>query len=412
MKMKKILLVILPLSIVLSFVSCDQRGLGFGSLVENILAAPSEAMKSDRDYIAGNTWSAMQERTEEARALRGSGSGSGSECVVRIPPTATAAASTLASTLTAVRDSFCTCKAWGTCSQDNCTCNQLCPDTFDILDRGGQENVTSAANTFEFRNWGTDFNREGVSHMTGGFCWGIAALEQRFNRLAFFDPTVPKPFPSDPTRRLEAYEEIIWGIRHNEVREIPGFPNLREFSKDAEVQDLLQNASAEMWGEYAVGTQGTGIILSSTPIVNPATQALIADLEYRIQNHQAPNIVFNKKDCSASCAHVVQVYDVRTHASGAKYFCIRDSNFPGEDQTDCQSKMTVYADPDPGHIYYNRLGDNARLGQVEITHNENSDTVAQINSLRNKCERDKNCNASVRRLPARRPPEPRSNIPI
>jgi biopolymer transport protein ExbD len=377
--MSRLLLLALQLTILISFSSCNQIAMGIGHAIVNLIMAPFVGIGN---VISEVQWGNMQERIIAAKVARAAtGFGDGASCVVATP---TDLATALAGDLTGVRNNLCTCKVWGTCSKKNCPCDQLCPDTFEMLDRDGDENKISKENTFIFRNRAEDF--AGVHTMAGGFCWGIQVLEQRFNRMAFFHPSQPKAFPADRDARIAAYRDVIARIENNQVGNIPGFANLREFSEDPEVRDILLDRSGEMWAHHAMGVQGLRIIASSTPIEDPESKLLIDDLEYRVRNHQTPTIVLNKEG-EASYAHVVEVMDVRRDANGHRYLCIKDSNYSGESQTKCESKMEVNTE---GNLTYNQWGDH-KLGQVEITNHENSDVVAQVNALRNKCEAEKDC---------------------
>jgi hypothetical protein len=279
----------------------------------------------------------------------------------------------------------CTCRAWGSCSRESCSCSKLCPRTFDILDRGGQETSTSLFNRLYQKNSRNDFPGK-----TNGYCWGLATLTQKFNRLAFFKQDQPKKFEGEEYRdlRINEYKKIINRIINNKTAEIYGFSNLYEFTRDPEVGDLIREAVPEIWAENAVSWQGLSLFLSHDQMDLSDSNELFEDLKYRVHNHQAPTIVFSPADDGGS-SHVVQVVDVRTDST-KKIVCLSDLNFPAEnDSNSCVNHLILYPD---GAWSYKVLGYEEELSKVKITHNENRDVVQQVESLVKKCQKEKNCN--------------------
>lgn len=281
-----------------------------------------------------------------------------------------------------IKDKICSCKAWGTCDKNSCSCNTLCPANFKIFDRPG--NSDSKENSLSFTNGDSEFYRRDSTYT--GYCWGHALVTQRFNRLASFKPEYNKKFQGVDfeSERLREYKGIISKLNNNEPVDIPGFKNLQEFSSDPEVKNLLMDSVKDVWQENAMSAQGISMVTGSDSQGAEYYNKLFDDIEYRVNNHQSPAIVFNEVD-NATKAHTVLVSGSGKLASGQRYLCIRDNNRPPEESLNCKKKMILR---DDGMLLYVGFGE---VGKMKLTHGENANTVEQVTNLKEKCLGDKNC---------------------
>ncbi len=285
-----------------------------------------------------------------------------------------------------IKDQLCSCQAWGTCDNLSCSCDSLCPNNFEILNRTGNALNDDTENSLSITNNDIEFYHEYTDY--SGFCWGHAIVTQRFNRLAKFEPNLPLPFASEEydSDRINEYRKIIEKINNNEPVDIPGFKNLYEFSSDPEVKALLRESVKDNWAANAMSAQGLSIVASGTPQGGDYYTNLFNDLEFRLKHNQTPLIIFNDKNQS-TYAHAVLVSGQGTDSDGNRFLCIRDNNYMPDSNTFCKSKMILSVN---GIITYDRWS-RREIGQVKLSYNENSNTVEQVKNLRTKCLGDKNC---------------------
>jgi hypothetical protein len=286
------------------------------------------------------------------------------------------------SNISKIKDNLCSCKAWGTCDKKSCSCNVLCPDNFKIFDRPG--NSDSIGNSLAFTNMDDAFYAKDSFY--SGYCWGHALVTQRFNRLASFEANLPKKFVGidHELERLREYKGIIAKLNNNEPVDIPGFKNLKEFSSDPEVKNLLMDSVKDQWQENAMSSQGISMVTGSDSQGAEYYNKVFDDIEYRINNHQSPAIVFNEED-NATKAHTVLVSGSGRMSTGERYLCLRDNNIEPLYLQDCKRKMILNKD---GTMNYPGFG---KVGKLKVTHGENANTVEQVNNLKVKCLGDKEC---------------------
>lgn len=303
--------------------------------------------------------------------------------------------------MTNIKDQLCTCVAWGTCDARSCSCDNLCPNDFKIFKKNAE--MDAPEDTLSFTNFNNKFS-DGATYK--GYCWGIALLTQRFNRLAEFSPKSPKQFQGtgQDSTRLRYYKGLIDRINNNEIISIPGFANLKEFSEDPEVKDLLENSVKDLWSENAMSSQGLDMVVSSkTPAKNELNK-MFDDIEFRLKNNMSPAIVYNLKDDKTD-AHVLQVSGSGVRAeTGERYLCLRDNTFVAATSQNCNIKMLIQADG----TLVRELGGNKLInsvtkkpvlpivvGKIELAHSENTNTMEQITNLHDKCKKDKNCTSKM-----------------
>ncbi len=287
-----------------------------------------------------------------------------------------------------IKDKICSCQAWGTCDNKSCNCESLCPKNFEIFNRSGTATSDNADDSLSFTNSDDDFYKKYSDY--NGFCWGHAIVTQRFNRLAKFYPASPKFSMDDDLVRRRELVGIIERLDNNEPVDIPGYKNLKEFSNDPEVKELLEENVKKNWAKNAMSSQGLSIISSGEPQGSDYYNKLFDDMQFRLDNHQMPAIVFNDRD-NSSDAHTVLVSGSGKNPDGQRYLCIRDNNYTPEKSYDCKNKMLLGSD---GTISYNGWA-KKRIGKVELSYTENSNALEQIKNLRDKCRREKNCDAKA-----------------
>jgi hypothetical protein len=284
-----------------------------------------------------------------------------------------------------IKENICSCKTWGTCNNGSCDCEVLCPKDFKIFDRPHDGDLDSPENSLSFTNGDKSFFKKDKNYT--GFCWGHAVVTQRFNRLANFNISSPKKFISvgESSQRLHEYKLIIAKLNNNEPVDIPGFKNLKEFSSDPEVKELLEDSVKEIWAQNAMSVQGLSMLTGSAPESEEYNKKLFDDLEFRLKHNQSPVIVFNKMG-DATFAHVVLVSGSGAFSSGERYICIRDNAALPEQSSNCQNLMIITKD---GTITY--TGWLNRIGKIKLSFTENSNTLEQMNNLRAKCLGDRKC---------------------
>ncbi len=160
--------------------SCNQNGLGVVTAARNFITSPIRAINgaiSDNRYreIAGASGGGSVVTLDESRLCREANGG-----VMDIDP--------YEGLMRATRDNICTCRAWGTCRKNLCSCEELCPSGFDIFRKpplnNSTEDLSSREHSLSFRNM--ESMRLADIEGTQGYCWGHASLTSKFNRLGFF----------------------------------------------------------------------------------------------------------------------------------------------------------------------------------------------------------------------------------
>jgi hypothetical protein len=283
-----------------------------------------------------------------------------------------------------IKDNMCSCKAWGTCDNKSCQCEQLCPKNFEIFEYTKNATNDDRDNSLSFTNGDEMFYTNDPHY--NGYCWGYAVVTQRFNRLAKFNPSKSKFSPNDSVLRLRELKSLIKKLDNNEPIEIPGYKNLQEFSSDPEVRELLADSVKKNWAQNAMSTQGLGMIASGKPQGADYYNNLFNDLDFRLKHNQSPAIVFNLEE-HRSVAHTVLVSGRGVTPEGVQYICIRDNNVEPERNYNCQNRMFINAD---GTISYS-LWSISKIGKVELSYTENSNSLEQMSNLQKKCLGDKDC---------------------
>lgn len=378
--MKKIIQLLAYLSLMV-FVSCEnQPGMLMGSAFKNMFNVSSWFSSADKEYELLNK-SEIQSGENLISCNEQNGMVDFSQ-------------------FQKVKDSLCQCRPWGSCDKGSCQCEILCPLNHQILNRNQSLNDSNLiSNSMAFTNNNRIFYEKYDGYK--GFCWGHASLTAKFNRLAVFDGSKPKAYNSvgEEVERAKYYQRIIDQVANNEPVDIPGFKSLNEFSSSPEVQDLLMKKMGDEWSKYAGSFQGAKSVLDNSGLSGSESRNLVSDIEARLKKNQQPSLLFNKKSEFGS-AHVVLVSEVKLDTKlNKKVLCLRDNNFQAINHINCGNKIAINND---GSMYYcqARYDKDAReyrdvcdkeVGNAQITHNENRDTVDQIKNLHTKCANDKDC---------------------
>lgn len=379
--MKKIFLLIL---IIISTISCkSQIGTAVGTAFKNLFTG-NGFRDATSDQIYEEMKTAKQNRDKFDPLKSGDTS---SACLIPTKDSMVPVKGT--GYFSAIKDQLCSCKSWGTCDNQSCSCDVLCPNGFDIFNRGQSLPVDSPENSLSFTNTDSDFYSDYKDY--SGFCWGHALTTQRFNRLATFDHKSPKKFigEGEERNRISEYKYLIKKLNNNEPVDIPGFKNLAEFSSDPEVEDLLEDTVKKNWAENAMSSQGLSMVSSATPQGADYYNKLFDDLDFRLANHQQPAIVFNDRE-NPSKAHTVLVNGSGTNSDGKRYICLRDNNFTPAKSLNCQNKMLLNSN---GTITYDKWFPK-EIGKIKLSFSENSNSLEQMNNLKSKCLQDKKCNGA------------------
>ena len=373
--------------------SCNQAMLGVGSAIQNLITSPYRGI---RDAISNHVYDEVLERTEKAKLTR-------TEKVQRAknpcekkdasPPLSKSQQTNLKKVQEEIRKNICSCKAWGTCSKEECSCNKLCPKTFELLSR--VENIsdfTKEENSLSFRNTDTPgFKTEHT--MTAGFCWGHASVTSKFNRLAFFKPNTKPPYDiqsknvEEQNKLIDYYKKQIDKILNNEVADFKGIANLKQLSSIPGIDSYIYDKMGEIWADNAMTFQGLFTAFDSFSNKREENEEFFKQVKSKLDNFQQPQIVFTFKNLATlTHASLVSHY---YEQNGKTILCLRDNSDSVSDNVKCKNKMYLNKD---GTIR-NELTPSMSLdiGDIKIAHNDNREAVAQMNSLHKRCKRDKDC---------------------
>lgn len=353
---------------IIATTSCqDQAGVLIGGVFKNLF---------NGNLFAGSAtdsaYDQLEQKSESAEMT------SKPDCVAKVESIISTDSS---SSFSAIKDQLCTCKTWGSCDKNSCSCQKLCPNTFEILDRGPQSTGSRVEDQFSFTNSsiGTGYTNY------QGFCWGFASLTQKFNRMANFKllQPVPAEVKNNVFRKAEYYKDIIARIKNNEVVDIPGYRSLKEFSADPMIQDLLIPEIEDVWQTNAASWQGLQSVREGKTMSNAEYNNFFDDIEDQIANHQTPKVLFNHAG-ESGWAHVVQVQSVKKDANGKRFLCVWDNAYPLEKSENCGKKMELSP---MGELTYNY----SKVGTIQLPHDEKSETVAQVTNLHNYCNSKYQC---------------------
>lgn len=293
-----------------------------------------------------------------------------------------------ASALEKIKDQLCSCKAWGTCDANSCSCEALCPDTFSILRSEALRDVKEIENNLSFINSSTELYPN--EKLSSGYCWGFALLTQKFNTLAKFNPNKVKPFSTktEERQRRAHYKSIIQQIINNQPAEIEGYKNLLEFSEDPEVKDMLMDFTKEEWAKNAMNWQGLSIVSSKKPLKVEEYKTVLNDIKERLNNNQKPSVVFNIQT-DRFAAHTILIDNYQTPANNVIVLCAIDSNLNPENNKQCMNGLFFNATKNTLHFIHQ--GEVMDVAQIAIGHSENANIVEQQKNLLAECKGQRSC---------------------
>lgn len=423
----------------LILISC-QGWIGAKNLATNIITAPISWVKSGYNLISGNTYDSYVKETDEKKDGNSEVKLS-SDCLYKVGGKMLTqdAFDGLTDDLKKVAEVVCSCKSWGDCPQSEaCSCDTLCPDDLTIFDHPDNKSFEPGEeNCLAFRNSPHEFAYTENS-MSAGYCWGHASITSKFNRLGFFRPNQKVPCVADQScqvgdeKWLSFYEKVIYDIKHNIPREIPGFSNLNSFSSTHPSLELaLGNAVANEWGQKSMTRQGVGQVLSGGKTMSvKAIDKLFERVKTNERFKLNTQLLFSPKDKGMS-AHVV----LGTKAyieDGIRIICIRDSNTSDRQSFEmpdgkCAPRnqmrigtnnvvtyppaidMSKEYEEFPEEEYKKKKAEGARgyfngkaylietnagspeVGTVKIAHNDDNDSVKQLHTLRYFCREKRGC---------------------
>ena len=372
--------------------SCNQNQYGALTAAKNLVSLPYSSVKnffSNRRYndIRENSETTSPEETQDINMI---------SCVQRQADSSpTHPLELYGDIMNQTRELVCSCKPWGSCFKNTCSCSTLCPNNFDIFKKHPYEESTADLSTLEnslsFRN--AESMELSTIEGTNGYCWGHASITSKFNRLGFFDDSDTEmkdnldkaPGSSERDQAIRYYKEVIDDIVDNKVRNIPGFKNLYEFSSHPELETYLSDKVAKSWANRAMSVQGLSTALRDKPMSMEDSKDFFNDVKEKLDDNQQPQIVFTKSD-SKFTTHAVLVSDYILE-DDKMTLCLRDNNNPPYLNQDCRSKMYISY---TGAVIYNQWGE---IGRAEVAHNDNPDALEQFDALREHCLETKFCSA-------------------
>jgi hypothetical protein len=186
----------------------------------------------------------------------------------------------------------------------------------------------------------SDAEFEGISDRAHGYCWGFSTLVRYFSTLAFFDPSISKPAPTDQTgykKWIEFYQHKIDTVVRGEATVIPGFANFRELSLVPELELYLKLNTMELWRSRAMNSSSLAVFRTAMDSMNyKQVDTLLNNLESRIARGEMPKIMFSSLIPSETILgmntdiHVVLAYKVERLSKGRARIHLWDINFYAE----------------------------------------------------------------------------------
>jgi hypothetical protein len=261
----------------------------------------------------------------------------------------------------------CSCKAWGDCPKEVCSCERLCPKNLDIFPppKSGPEHSLA---------FGAKTDIRGLDRMTN-----------QFNRLATFEASSTQAnnlSSSDPEVQLKAvafYREVIEKITNNYSTAIPGFSNLREFSSHPAIQSML----ADQVQQFERTTMLSYSMLETKSKLrrhNPAAgQETLKVLKQRGEFKLIPQIIYQAKDRPGELSSALVLKVIKQ--GPVSLLCLAGSK-------KCERHIQLGSG---GELELNDGGKKSQLQGFTIAPWDELDVVLQTRHLQQQCQQDKGC---------------------
>jgi hypothetical protein len=363
-------------------VACNQTELAIQYGVENTLLSPIHAIKSGVNLITGNTYDAIEQASDKMPEEEKLQQCESEETDGNL--------SDIKKVSDLLKTGDCSCKAWGTCDSEKCSCEKLCPWSFALLNHGDIPNLSEYAkveHNLTFRNSSDAFIN---NKMDGGYCTGHAALTQRFNRLAFFDEKSKPPYDLNSqdilTQRKAAqyYKKQIEKIASNEPADFPGVKNLMELSNHPVMQEYLAESVANLWASIntRLGNVPTHIDHLVNQLNHSEQKLVFQDIKNRLDNNQQPMVNLMGMDGSY---HTLLISHYQMSKDGSIELCANDSN--NQPDAGCAFKFMITDEKKIAYTGWNP----STITNMGLHPFEETSTVEQINNLHSFCKSKKGC---------------------
>lgn len=221
-------------------------------------------------------------------------------------------------------------------SEESLSCEEKCYDDFRILaDKSKRMRPDTGEHLLSFLNEKSDF----ANHIqrTVGYCWGHSSITRNFNYLAYFDPSAEK-------LETKKYRKIIKKIAGGRAAVIPGFPNLREFSADPEIQVLLKDRVVSKWVSNSLRLSSAYVSFRGFKgLMKPnKLNKFLDEVRFRLSVNHVPKIFFTNLK-KPGFIHIVSVYDIVEEENQYK-LCILDNHEYEDDLRNCGVFVSIKKD--------------------------------------------------------------------
>lgn len=280
--------------------------------------------------------------------------------------------------------------------EERCSCEEVCPDSFRILEPSLKRMEPKNENLLHFLN--DEENFDDLHSRTLGYCWGQTTVLRNFNYLAIFDAEnkagadVPNR-SKHPKKWLRFYRRLIRQVLRGNVAVIPGFKTLWDFTSDPTINLEMRKQTVKTWRKNAVRLEALPILLRST---NPSemkpseVNEVVSEIKKGLSMNQSPKIWFTHQDDWQS-VHVVPVYEIREREEGTQ-LCFVDNHGYEDQHEDCGQNVLIRFD---GSLYYagwDFYGDGKRtIRAMGITPEDRLENVRFTESLSKACRAQTKC---------------------
>ena len=277
-----------------------------------------------------------------------------------------------------------------------CSCEQVCPESFDILAKFRPRMEPKNENLLHFLNDEEDFDE--IHPRTLGYCWAQTTVLRDFGYLAVFDAEnrfgaeIPNR-EKQPKAWLKYYRGLIRQILSHEATVIPGFKNLWDFSSDEAINRELRSQTVKTWRKTAVRLESLPLLMRSinqNEMRPEEIRAFLVQVRHALSLNQTPKIWFTHEEDWKSI-HVVPVYEVRETSEGTRV-CFVDNHGYEEVHTDCGRSVLIRPD---GSLYYKDwdfFKDRYRTIRVMgFTPEDRYENVRYVEQLSGVCRKQTQC---------------------
>jgi len=249
--------------------------------------------------------------------------------------------------------------------------------SFGSLAQGSARLDGGLENQLAFVNREEDFST--IARMTIGYCWGHATVTRKFAHFATFSGTGGEALLRTERGRA-LVQSWIDSVLANRPTRIEGFPNLYEFSRHPQVEDLLKHSVVKVWTDLAVSFRAIRAYATNLGRMRgPAFESFYKRVADRLSQNQKPKL-YLVRQANPTGAHILLVNRIETGPHGQKVMCLLDNVVEPIENATCQARFELESD---GTLtYFKPHQEPAVIRTAGFVPEEKSEVISITDSLK------------------------------